>query len=126
MSHPDDRKYTREHEWVRLEGDVGVVGITDHAQDALGDVVFVELPQVGRALEAGDEFGTVESVKAVSELYAPVGGEVLEVNTALVETPETVNEDPHGAGWMIKMKLSAPGEIEGLLTAAQYAAHLQE
>ena len=99
--YPDDRRYTKEHEWVRVQGDRGTVGITDYAQKQLGDVVFLELLEAGRQLKAGDQFGTVESVKAVSELYAPVAGEIVEINSELVAKPETVNVDPHGAAWMI-------------------------
>jgi glycine cleavage system H protein len=126
MSYPESLKYTKEHEWVRLEGDTGVIGITEHAQDALGDVVFVELPEPGAALAANAQFGTVESVKAVSELYSPVTGEVLEVNELLADAPETVNAEPHDGGWMIKVKLSDPSELDGLMTAAEYAAFVEE
>jgi glycine cleavage system H protein len=119
MSYPTDLKYTRDHEWVRADGGVGTVGITDYAQKALGDVVYLELPDVGRTLKKGEVFGTIESVKAVSELYAPVSGEVTEVHSALVQHPETVNKDPHGA-WMIKVKIADPGDVGELLDAAQY------
>lgn len=116
--YPDDRKYTKEHEWVTISGDEARVGITDYAQKQLGDVVFLELPDVGRTFSKGDVFGTIESVKAVSELYSPVSGEVTEVNSRLVEKPEAVNSDPHGS-WMIVLKTS--GEDAGeLLDAAQY------
>ena len=117
--YPTDLKYTKDHEWVRTDGDVGTVGITDYAQKALGDVVYLELPDVGRVLKKGEVFGTIESVKAVSELYSPVSGEVVSVNTALKDKPETVNADPHGS-WMIVVKLTNPGESTGLLDAAQY------
>ncbi|TCJ15931.1 glycine cleavage system protein GcvH [Rubrobacter taiwanensis] len=120
---PGELKYTRSHEWVREEGDTVTVGITDHAQEELGDVVFVELPQVGDSFGAGESFGVVESVKAVSDLYAPVGGEVVEVNEALNERPELVNEDPYGEGWMIKLKAEGSGD---LLSAADYEKHLAE
>lgn len=116
----ENYRYTREHEWIRVEGGVGTVGITHHAQDKLGDIVFVELPAVGRKVEATETFGSVESVKAVSDIYSPVAGEVTEVNTALADHPEAVNQDPHGAGWLIKIKLSNPKGLEGLLTARDY------
>ncbi len=122
MSVPEGLSYTKEHEWIRQEGDVVVVGITHHAQDQLGDVVFVELPDVGTTVTEGDTFGTVESVKAVSDLYAPVSGEIVEINEGLEDTPESVNTDAYGDGWMIKVKVS--GETEGLLTAADYQALL--
>jgi glycine cleavage system H protein len=122
MSVPEELSYTKEHEWIRQEGDVVVVGITHHAQDQLGDVVFVELPEVGTTIAEGDTFGTVESVKAVSDLYAPVNGEIVEINEGLEDTPESVNTDAYGDGWMIKVKLS--GETEGLLSAADYQALL--
>jgi len=120
--YPQDRRYTKEHEWIRLEGDRGVVGITDYAQKQLGDVVFLELPEVGRKLAASDVFGTVESVKAVSDLYSPVAGEVVEVNTAIVQKPEAVNGDPHGAAWLIKVKLADPAAVAGLMDAKAYQA----
>lgn len=119
MSYPDGYKYTRDHEWLELSGDQGKVGITDFAQQQLGDVVYLELPDVGTAVTAGQSFGTIESVKAVSELYAPVSGTVLEVNTALKEKPESVNSDPHGS-WMVVLKLSNPAEASALLDVAQY------
>lgn len=118
--YPDDRRYTKEHEWVRAEDDVVVAGITDFAQHELGDVVFVDLPEIGLTVTAGDELGTIESVKAVAEVYAPVSGEVVEVNEALVEEPEAVNTDPHGGGWLVKIKLSSPDEIDSLMSAAEY------
>ncbi|HEV2091976.1 MAG TPA: glycine cleavage system protein GcvH [Rubrobacter sp.] len=123
MSVPGDLQYTKSHEWVRVEGDVATVGITDHAQDELGDVVFVELPEQGATLAAGDSFGAVESVKAVSDLYAPVGGEVVEVNSALEDSPEKINEDPYGEGWILKLQVS--GEAD-LLSAADYEKLLEE
>ena len=113
-------KYTKDHEWIELSGDRGKVGITDYAQKQLGDVVYVELPEVGTTLKQGESFGTIESVKAVSELYSPVSGEVLEANAALKDKPETLNADPHGT-WMIVVKLSNPAETAGLLDASQYA-----
>jgi glycine cleavage system H protein len=122
MEFPTDLKYTKEHEWVRIEGNVGVVGITDYAQGELGDVVFVELPAKGRTVKAGDTFGTIEAVKAVSDLYAPVSGEVLEVNAALAANSELVNKEPYGGGWMLKIKIAEAGELSGLLDAAAYRA----
>lgn len=119
MAYPATFKYTKDHEWVELGGDRGKVGITDFAQQQLGDVVYVELPEVGAKLKLGQSFGTIESVKAVSELYSPMSGEVIEVNTALKNKPEVVNTDPHGS-WMIVLKLSDPGEAGGLLDATQY------
>jgi glycine cleavage system H protein len=116
---PPDYKYTKDHEWLELAGDRGKVGITDYAQAQLGDVVYIDLPDVGRKLKAGESFGTIESVKAVSELYAPVAGEVVEVNTALKDKPESINSDPY-ASWMIVVKLSGPDAADGLLDAAQY------
>jgi glycine cleavage system H protein len=126
MEHPESLKYSKEHEWVRVEGDVGVIGITAHAQDALGDVVFVELPEVGSSVKANDQFGTVESVKAVSELYAPISGEIVEVNEGLADAPETVNSEPHEGGWMIKVKLTDPAEVDSLMSASEYADFLQD
>jgi glycine cleavage system H protein len=126
---PENLKYTEEHEWVRVEGDGGsilVVGITDHAQGALGDVVFVDLPEVRRMLSKGKAFGVVESVKAVSDLYAPIDGEVIEVNKAIVDAPEAINKDPYGAAWMLKMKPSNPKDVDGLLDAAGYTALLSK
>ena len=119
MAYPANLKYTKDHEWVDLSGDTGKVGITDYAQQQLGDVVYMELPEVGARLKQGQSFGTIESVKAVSELYSPVSGEVVEVNTALKEKPESVNKDPHGS-WMVVIKLSNAGEAGSLLDAAQY------
>ena len=122
MSVPEGLSYTKEHEWIRQEGDVAVVGITHHAQDQLGDVVFVELPDVGTTVAEGDTFGTVESVKAVSDLYAPVSGEVIEINEGLEDAPDAVNSDAYGEGWMIKVKVS--GETTGLLSPSEYQALL--
>jgi glycine cleavage system H protein len=119
MAYPADFKYTKDHEWIDLSGDRGKVGITDYAQQQLGDVVYVDLPEVGAKLKQGQSFGTIESVKAVSELYSPVSGEVTEVNTALKDKPETVNKDPHGS-WMVAIKLTSPGEAGALLDATQY------
>ncbi len=123
-SYPEDCRYTKEHEWVRVAGDRGTVGITDHAQKALGDVVFVELPEVGAKVSAGQRFGTVESVKAVSELYSPVDGEVAEVHKKLADKPEIVNTDPYGEGWMIVVKLTSPAAAGGLMNASEYRAHV--
>jgi glycine cleavage system H protein len=123
MSVPGDLQYTKSHEWVRIEDGVATVGITDHAQDELGDVVFVELPEQGATLAPGDSFGAVESVKAVSDLYAPVGGEVVEVNGALEDSPEKINEDPYGEGWILKLQISDEGD---LLSAADYEKLLEE
>ncbi|WP_337870310.1 glycine cleavage system protein GcvH [Meiothermus sp.] len=121
MNYPSELKYTKSHEWVRLEGDVAVVGITDFAQDALGDVVFVDLPQVGKAVEAGSAVAVVESVKTASDIYAPVAGEILEVNSALSDKPELINQAPYGKGWLFKMKVN-PADLNGLLSAADYQA----
>ena len=120
MAYPSGFKYTKDHEWVELTGDRGKVGITDFAQQQLGDVVYLDLPDVGTSVRAGQAFGTIESVKAVSELYAPVSGQIVEVNAALKEKPEAVNADPHGS-WMVVIKLSDPGEAAGLLDVSQYA-----
>jgi glycine cleavage system H protein len=120
MSLPQDLKYTKDHEWMRIVGDVGTVGITAHAQDQLGDIVFVELPKVGAKLTSGATFGTVESVKAVSDLFSPVAGEVVEVNEALTKAPETVNSDPYGAAWMIKIRLASADEAKALMSPAEY------
>ena len=119
MAYPAGFKYTKDHEWIELTGDSGKVGITDYAQQQLGDVVYVELPEVGAKLKQGQSFGTIESVKAVSELYSPVTGEVVQVNTALKDKPETVNKDPHSS-WMVVIKLTNPGEAGALLDATQY------
>jgi glycine cleavage system H protein len=125
MAYPKDYKYTKEHEWIQVNGNTATVGITDHAQESLGDIVFVELPKVGTQLEAGKSFGTVESVKAVSELYAPVSGKVVEVNQALNQTPEDVNKDAHKA-WMIKMELSNSSQTNGLLSVDDYEKYVAE
>jgi glycine cleavage system H protein len=124
MSYPNDRRYTKEHEWVEVKGDVATIGITDYAQHELGDVVFVEMPKVGAKIETGKTFGTVESVKAVSDIYAPASGEVVETNEVLHNTPETINSDPHGAAWLIKIRLANPAEIGGLMDAAAYEAYI--
>ena len=117
---PDNLHYSKDHEWVRVEGDTAVIGITDHAQEQLGDVVYVELPKVGEEFVANDSFGSVESVKAVSEIFTPLAGKVSETNQSLNDEPEKVNQDPYGDGWMIKMTMSNPGEVDSLLTAAEY------
>ncbi|WP_428481455.1 glycine cleavage system protein GcvH [Pyruvatibacter mobilis] len=119
-------KYTKDHEWVRIEGDTVTVGITDYAQEQLGDVVYVELPDVGKAVKAGDEAAVVESVKAASEVYAPVSGEVVEVNEALADAPAGVNEDATGAGWFVKLKLADAGELDGLMSEDAYKTYLSE
>jgi len=126
VNYPEDRKYTKEHEWVRVEGGQGTVGITFHAQEELGDIVFVNLPKPGAKAEKGLSFGSVESVKAVSDIYSPVSGEVTEVNGLLATNPEKLNEDPHGAAWLVKVKLSAPTEADDLLTAADYQKYIGE
>lgn len=117
---PEDLQYSKDHEWVRVEGDVGTIGITDHAQDSLGDVVYVELPKVGDRFAAHEPFGSVESVKAVSEIFTPVSGEVIEVNESLQDEPEKVNATPYDDGWMVRVRMSSPGEVDSLLTAAEY------
>jgi glycine cleavage system H protein len=124
--YPSDYRYTKEHEWIKVSGDTGTIGITEYAQHELGDVVFVELPEAGAKIKAGDVMGTVESVKAVSEVYAPVSGEVVEANAALSDAPETVNTDPHSTAWLIKVKLSNPAEISSLMDAAAYQAFVSE
>jgi len=124
--YPSEYRYTKEHEWIKVSGDTGTIGITDYAQHELGDVVFVELPDVGAKIKAGDVFGTIESVKAVSEIYAPVSGEVIEANATLSSAPETVNSDPHGAAWLIKVKLANPADVSGLMDVAAYKAFVSE
>ena len=124
MNVPEELQYTKSHEWVRTEGDTATIGITDHAQEELGDIVYIELPEESATFEAGDSFGTVESVKAVSDLYTPVGGEVVEVNTTLDDSPEKINEDPYGEGWIVKLRVS--GERTGLLSASDYEQLLEE
>lgn len=123
---PNELKYTKSHEWVKLEGDIATIGITDHAQSELGDVVFVELPEAGRALKAEETFGSVESVKTVSDVYSPISGEVVESNAGLGAQSELVNSDPYGEGWLIKIKVEDPAEVEGLLTAEGYSASLDD
>ena len=122
---PNDLRYTKDHEWVRVEGDRGRIGITHYAQKQLGDVVYLELPEVGRQLKEHETFGTVESVKAVSELFAPVSGEVVEVNQPLTQAPEKINTDPYGEGWMASVKLANPAAVQGLMDAAAYKAYVE-
>ncbi len=126
MEFPEELRYTRDHEWIAVDGDVATVGITDHAQHELGDVVFVELPAVGEKLERAESLGVVESTKAVSDVFAPISGEVAEVNDGLPGSPELINEDPYGDGWMVKIKLAGPLDSAGLMTAAEYRAYLEE
>src|SRR5512137_1813913 len=120
--YPEENLYTKDHEWLFVQGDKATVGITDFAQHELGDIVYVELPEIGRQVKAGETMGTIESVKAVSEIYAPVSGAIAEVNPALTDAPETVNKDPHGAGWICKVKLQDPKELDGLMNAYAYSA----
>ena len=120
MTFPENLKYTKDHEWIRIEGGVGIIGITEYAQGELGDVVFVELPSIGKKVEAGQSFGTVEAVKAVSDLYAPVTGDVVEVNKEIQDTPELVNKEPYERGWMIKVTLTKPDEVKTLLDVEAY------
>ena len=122
MNFPETLKYTKEHEWIKIDGDTGTIGITDYAQGELGDVVFVELPSIGKVVKAHDTFGTIEAVKAVSDLYAPVSGSIIEVNKELEKTPEIVNKDPYNAGWMAKVKLTNLAEVAALLDAKAYKA----
>jgi glycine cleavage system H protein len=125
MAYPKDYRYTKEHEWIQVSGNTGLVGITDHAQESLGDIVFVELPKVGGNLDAGKTFGTVESVKAVSELYAPVAGRVVEINESLNQAPEQINKDAHRA-WMVKIELTHPDDLRSLLSAEEYEQYVAE
>jgi glycine cleavage system H protein len=122
--YPENYRYTKEHEWVRLEGDIGTVGITFHAQKELGDIVYADLPKPGTLVERGKAMGSVESVKAVSEIYSPVSGQVVEVNETLAAAPEKLNQDPHGEAWLVKIKVSAPSEIDALLSAADYQSYV--
>ena len=124
--YPSDYRYTKDHEWIKLDGQVGTIGITDYAQAELGDVVFVELPKAGTQVKVGQSFGTVESVKAVSEIFSPVSGEVVETNATLADSPEKINQDPHGAAWLVKVRLADPKEISGLMDAAAYQAYIAE
>lgn len=123
---PADLKYSKTHEWVRIEGDTVVIGITDHAQDELGDIVYLDLPEVGRILATEEQFGEVESVKAVSELFAPLSGEVVDANTGIQDKTEAVNENPYDSGWLIKLRLSKPAELDTLLSAEEYAQYVGE
>lgn len=124
MEYPADFRYTKEHEWIHVDGSVATIGITDHAQHELGDIVYVDLPKVGSAAEAGKTFGSVESVKAVSDIYSPVTGEIVEANEGLATAPETLNQDPHGTAWLIKVRMSAPDEIKKLMGAAEYQEYV--
>jgi glycine cleavage system H protein len=124
--YPENFRYTKEHEWVNVEGATGTIGLTDHAQKELGDIVYVDLPKVGSTAEKGKTIGSVESVKAVSDIYSPVSGEVIAVNDLLTASPEKLNEDPHGAAWLMKIKLSSPDEVKDLMTAAAYQAYAGE
>ena len=124
MAYPASFRYTKDHEWIEVKDGVGTVGITDYAQHELGDVVFVELPKVGAKVEVGKSFGTVESVKAVSEIYAPAAGEVIETNAGLQNTPEKINTDPHGAAWLIKLRLANPADVNRLMDAAAYESYI--
>jgi glycine cleavage system H protein len=126
MSYPQTFKYTKEHEWVLLDGTTGTIGITDHAQHELGDIVYIDLPKIGAQVERGKSFGSVESVKAVSDIYSPVSGVVAEVNEALSSTPEKLNEDPHGAAWLIKVKVASPNEVADLMSAEDYQKYVGE
>ncbi|MCC6262165.1 MAG: glycine cleavage system protein GcvH [Bryobacterales bacterium] len=124
-NYPANFRYTKEHEWVLVEADTGVVGITDHAQSELGDIVYVDLPQVGSTMTQGETFGSVESVKAVSDLYAPISGEVTAINESLAKSPEKLNSDPHGEAWLVKVKLTHPDEIQHLLSAEDYQSYIE-
>jgi glycine cleavage system H protein len=126
MGYPTQFRYTKDHEWIEVKGNLATIGITDYAQHELGDVVFVELPAIGKKLEAGKTVGSVESVKAVSEIYAPASGEVAETNGSLQNKPETLNTDPHGAGWLVKIKLTNPAEVSSLMDATAYEAYVEE
>ena len=124
--YPEDLRYTTEHEWVRVEDDIAVLGVTDFAQKELGEVVFVELPQVGHVYDAGDEIGTIESVKAVAEVFTPIAGEIVEVNEALADDPELINEDPHVDGWLVKVRYSASADLDSLMDAEAYGEFVQQ
>ena len=123
-TYPENFFYTKDHEWVRVDGDTGTVGITWHAQNELGDIVYVDLPKIGSSVAAHGNLGSVESVKAVSDIYSPVSGEVMEINEVLATTPERLNQDPHGEAWLVKIKLTAPDEVKGLLSAADYQTYI--
>ena len=122
--YPENFRYTKEHEWVLADGDTGTVGITDHAQSELGDIVYVDLPKVGAQIEQGKSLGSVESVKAVSDIYSPVSGEVVEINGSLADAPEKLNADPHGGAWLVKIRLSQPAEVQNLMSAADYQTYI--
>jgi len=124
MSYPENFRFTKEHEWVSVEGDIGTVGISDHAQHELGDIVYVDLPKAGTPVAQGKTIGSVESVKAVSDIYSPVSGEIVEANQTLAEAPETLNTDPHGTAWLVKIRLSEPDEIKNLMSAADYRSYI--
>jgi glycine cleavage system H protein len=124
--YPDHFHYTKEHEWVSVEGDVGTIGITDHAQKELGDIVYVDLPKVGTSVSQGGTIGSVESVKAVSDIYSPVSGDIVEINQALADKPERLNEDPHGGAWLVKIRLTSQDDIKGLLSADDYRSYIGE
>jgi len=124
VNYPENYRYTKEHEWVNLQGDTATIGITDHAQHELGDIVYVDLPKVGANIEAGKTFGSVESVKAVSDVYAPISGEVVEINETLASAPEKLNQDAHGEAWLIKLRVSKPAELNNLLSAADYQKYV--
>lgn len=126
MGIPTNLSYTKEHEWLKIDGEIAKIGITNYAQDALGDIVFLELPEVGASFNAGDALGVVESVKAVSDIYAPLSGEIVEINQPLTDAPETINSDPYNEGWMVKMKISSPEEVDGMMDAAAYETFLAE
>jgi len=122
--YPENFRYTKEHEWVRVDGDTATIGITNHAQQELGDIVYIDLPKPGARAEQGKTMGSVESVKAVSDIYSPISGEVTEINPSLADAPEKLNEDPHGEAWLVKIKLSNPAEVEKLMSAAEYQAYI--
>jgi len=124
--YPADYRYTKDHEWIKIEGQRGTIGITDYAQHELGDVVFVELPKVGARIKAGESFGSVESVKAVSDIFSPVSGEVTEINSALADAPEKINSDPHGSAWLVRIKLDDPSEANSLMDAQAYQSYVDE
>jgi glycine cleavage system H protein len=124
--YPDHFRYTKEHEWVAVEGDIGTIGITDHAQQELGDIVYVDLPKIGTSVSQGGTIGSVESVKAVSDIYSPISGEVVETNRTLADKPERLNEDPHGDAWLVKVRLSSQDELKGLLSADDYRSYIGE
>jgi glycine cleavage system H protein len=126
MSYPENYRYTKEHEWVLIEGATGTIGITDHAQHELGDIVYVDLPKVGQKVEKGQSFGSVESVKAVSDIYSPVTGDVAAINELLTASPEKLNEDPHGAGWLIKVNLDSAADVGNLMTTGDYQKYVGE